>query len=155
MQQLTTVELPDLSMLWIFFPQLESSRRANAMLAVQRLLEDWLVPMKAYCATRGPGSPVQRTQVRDLLWRCGWTDHSDALALVLDTLQWDTVEVLHFALERLRRRHDQLWLPMAKRCRQNLAFKPFCRCGSCLILSSRFLSSSLRQNSKLKPNKRR
>ena len=114
MKELAAVTQGDLSMLWLFFPELESSQRANKLLAVPRLWTDWLKPMQVFCEARGPGSADQRAQVHDLLCRCGWTGHPEALALVLNELQWDTVEVLHFALERLRSLYHELWVPMAE-----------------------------------------
>ena len=33
---------------------------------------------------------------------------------MLHTLQWDTVQLLHFALELLRQHSSQLWLPLAE-----------------------------------------
>ena len=113
MSQLRSVTTRDVSMLWVILPDLESSQRARILLAAPSLLNDWLKPMKDFCQARGPASADQRAQVQLLLRRCGWVDSPNALSLVLDVLQWDTIEVLRFALERLRRHNDQLGLPMA------------------------------------------
>ena len=106
----------DVSMFWITVPALAADARAKSVLSTPLVEVVWLDPMLKFCAARqpGPGSPEQRAQVRALLCRFGWSELKDALSLVLDTLQWDTVEVLHFAVQLLRRNYDQLWQPMAQ-----------------------------------------
>ena len=90
--------------------------RTVCLLGIRNVQRFWLGPMRNFCATHEPaaGSLLQRDQVRALLARCGWAQEPEATALVLETLQWDTVEVLYFALELLRLHYDELWVPLAQ-----------------------------------------
>ena len=106
----------DPSLLWMLCPSLPQDPRSACLLSIPGVQKLWLKPMHDFCAALQPqlGSSDQRAQVRALLDRCGWAEDSAVVSLVLDTLHWDTVELLHFALELLRRQHDALWLPLAK-----------------------------------------
>ena len=106
----------DVSLLWMLCPSLPQDPRTVCLLSVPGVQTLWLEPMHDFCATLqpGPGSAEQRAPVRALLGRCGWAEDSAVVRLVLDTLCWDTVELLHFALELLRRQHDALWVPLAQ-----------------------------------------
>ena len=100
----------DVGLLLMKGPELESFKN---LLSAPGLMKHWLLPMKRFCSVHGPGSPDQRAQVRELLCRCGWADQPNALRFVLEELQWDTLPVLRFALELLRPRHNDLWVPLA------------------------------------------
>ena len=103
---------PDLTMLC---PDSDDARTA-CLLSIRDVDKLWLGPMHKFCRAFQPslGSSGERAAVKALLRRCGWSDQEGAaLRLVLDTLHWDTVELLHFALELLRRQYDVLWLPLA------------------------------------------
>ena len=97
----------DMSMLSILYPELAPFEK---LLGVPDLLANWLLPMKEFCSTHGAALPEERAQVHELLCRCGWADQPDALQVVLDELQWNSLAALHFALGLLRRPHSTLWL---------------------------------------------
>ena len=117
----------DNTFLWLMLP-LPSDPRTQCLLNIRNVSEFWLRPMDEFCSSLGPASPDQRAEVHELLCRCGWKDETEALTLVLDTLQWDSVPLLHFALELLRLNQDQLWLPLAQVL--GAEFGTACRCAN-------------------------
>ena len=104
----------DASVVSLLFPGVSMSAQTMTVLGISDLWKNWVEPMSAFCASHGRGSDAQRQQVSELLCRCGWETEVQALQLVLEELEWDTIEVLHFALGLLRRHHEQLWLPLAQ-----------------------------------------
>ena len=103
-------DLDDMSMVLIGHPEVEPFTK---LLEAPGLLQHWLRPMKQFCLAHGAALPEQRAQVHKLLCCCGWSDQPDALRLVLDELQWNTLAVLRFALELLRPLYDSLWPALA------------------------------------------
>ena len=106
----------DMSMFWMtVLPMDQSGHPLQAVSEISGVGSTWLTPMQKFCRAYqpGPGSKDQSAQVCDLLCRCGWANEPRALWLVLKILRWDTVELLHFALQLLRQQHAKLWLPLA------------------------------------------
>ena len=105
----------DMTLLWMLSPSLPQDPRTACLLSIPGVQKLWFQPMHDFCTALqpGPGSLEQRALVRAMLVRCGWNEDSAVVSLVLDTLCWDTVELLHFALQLLRQQHATLWLPLA------------------------------------------
>ena len=99
----------DMSMVWLDLPP-EQLVHSQAVCELPEVVKRWFAPMQQFCRAHQPraGSVDQRSKVCDLLCRCGWAAQPHALWLVLKVLRWDTVELLHFALQLLRR-HCELF----------------------------------------------
>ena len=105
----------DMSVVWQDFSP-EQLAHPQAVCELSEVAKKWFVPMQAFCRAHqpGPGTQGQRSELCDLLCRCGWADEPRALWLVLKILRWDSVELLHFALQLLRQHYTRFWLPLAK-----------------------------------------
>ena len=108
-------QVSDMSAFWMAYVPMDQLDHPDALCTIPNIEDLWLVPMQTFCRARQPGlgTSNQRAQVCDLLCRCGWASEPRALWLVLKILGWDTVELLHFALQLLRQQHAELWLPLA------------------------------------------
>ena len=79
--------------------------QAKALLKIHDVHINCLAPMLRFCKNLQPQSAALDVDVctRSLLQRCGWAE--EAVQLVVGHLRWDTIELLHFALQQLRQYH--------------------------------------------------
>ena len=93
----------NVGLLFLDFPDLEPFEN---FLLIPGLLRHWVLPMTQFCSEHGTSSSEQYKQVQTLLRHCGWADQPEALRLVLDELQWNSLPVLRHALGLLRGLQD-------------------------------------------------